>query len=148
MSGVKGVRCGTWRRLEHTADLKVEFAASDRAGLFAAGAEFIFATMLDRAAIRERIRRTVSLQSSGPDELFLDWLRELLFLFGTRGFVVAAVTGLEFAPGGESLRAELSGEEYDPVRHGLKLEIKSPTYHQYRFESGPAGLRSVVLFDV
>ncbi|MFO7638150.1 MAG: archease [bacterium] len=138
---------GRWRRLEHTADLRVEFSAPDLAGLFAAGADCLFDTMLDRAAVRPVERRAVSLRSASLPELFLDFLRELLFRYES-GFAVATVARLAVSPETNSLEAELAGEETDPSRHGLKLEIKSPTYHGYLFEPVPGGWRAVVLFDL
>lgn len=137
-----------WRRLEHTADLKVEFSAPDVEGLFRAAADCLFATMLDRRAVRPLERRTLSLRSADLPELFLDWLRELLFRFGTQGFAVRSVPRLAVDVATGRLEAELAGEEYDPGRHRQKLEIKSPTYHDYVIERGPAGWRAVVLFDV
>lgn len=146
---------GTWRRLEHTADLRVEFRAPDIDALFRVGADCLFELMLERtggpAGPRSGghpVMETVRLNAPDTAELFLDWLRELLFLFSARGFVLAGIARLRVEPEQNRLEAELVGEKYDPARHRLKLEIKSPTYHQYRFESDGPGWRAELLFDI
>jgi SHS2 domain-containing protein len=49
---------------------------------------------------------------------------------------------------GLTLRAEVQGERFDPTRHQVKLEIKTPTYHMFRLEPTPTGWQATVLFDV
>jgi SHS2 domain-containing protein len=134
-----------WRLLEHTADIRVEITGQDIGALHANAAACVFDLMVGRQSIAAKATIEVVLESSGPAELFLDWLRELLFTFSARGFAVAHVELLELDPA--RLRARLAGEPYDPARHGLKLELKAPTYHDYVFEKTPAGWRAVVLFD-
>jgi SHS2 domain-containing protein len=101
---------------------------------------------LDRCAVREAATVEVDLAASEPADLLLDWLRELLYVFSARGFAVARASVRMKGP--STLHAELHGEPYDPGRHGLKLEIKTPTYHGYRFEQTESGCRAVILFDV
>lgn len=137
-----------WRRLAHTSDLKLEFTAPGLVDLFRVAAEGLFASMLDREAVRSRERHELALEAEDRDALFLDWLRELLFLFETRGFALRRVESITLAPDGTGLHAEFTGEPFDPARHRPKLEVKSPTYHDYRLERMPEGWRAVVLFDV
>uniref|UniRef100_A0A7C4GEJ7 Archease n=1 Tax=candidate division WOR-3 bacterium TaxID=2052148 RepID=A0A7C4GEJ7_UNCW3 len=75
-----------------------------------------------------------------------DWLRELLFLFSAQGFVTGRAEVLEIETG--RLTAVLHGETYDPARHGLKLEVKTPTYHEYRLEETAGGWQATILLDV
>ncbi len=134
-----------YRLLEHTADIKAEIFGRDRAELFVNAAFCLFDLMVDLAQVEERERVPVQLQSSDEVELVLDWLRELCFLFSSRGLVVARVEPLEL--GSASLRAILHGERYQPERHGLKVELKNPTYHDFLLEQTATGWRAVVLFD-
>ncbi|MBM3314641.1 archease [candidate division WOR-3 bacterium] len=142
-----------YRLLDHTADLLVQFDAPDLPRLFAVAAQAVFDVMVDLKQVRETETKTLELGPAEPPDLFLDWLREVLFLFSARGFCVArAEVRLEPAGGGPTaparLSARLSGEPYDPGRHGLKLEIKTPTYHRYRLTTAGHGWQAVVLFDV
>ncbi len=138
-----------YRQLDHTSDLKVEIYGAQLPELFTNAAFCLFDIMLDRSGIKPEKTRTVELASPDLAELFLDWLRELLFLFSTRSFAVARVDVTEVTEA-EPCRvtAKLSGEDYDPERHGLKIEIKTPTYHEYRLESTNDGYCATVVFDV
>ena len=135
-----------YRLLEHTADLKVAVFGSSLAELFANSAFMLFDVMLDLDAVGETESRTVVLQSADAQELLLDWLRELLFLFSAQGFVTGRAEVLEIETG--RLTAVLHGETYDPARHGLKLEVKTPTYHEYRLEETAGGWQATILLDV
>lgn len=131
--------------LDHTADIRVEIAGPNLNALYVNAAACVFDLMIDRERVTVDAVVEVVLVSADPAELFLDWLRELLFTFSARGFAVAYVELLELGPA--RLRARLAGEPYDPVRHGLKVELKVPTYHGYVFEETPAGWRAEVIFD-
>jgi len=92
---------------------------------------------------------TVELESPDEKELLMDWLRELLYLFSTRSFVTLGieVNELELGPPCR-LKAVLSGADYDQSVHGLKLEIKTPTYHQFSLQKTASRYSATVLFDV
>ncbi len=116
--------------------------------LFCNAAFMIFDVMLDLKKVREQGQYEISLQSADLSELFLDWLRELLFLFSTRSFVTRRVEISLLQSEPALLKAVVYGESYDPGRHGLKIEIKTPTYHQYQIERMQEGYRATVIFDV
>lgn len=137
-----------YRLLEHTADLKVEIYGQNWNELFINAAFMIFDVMLELGKVSERQVETVEVKSNDLPELFLDWLRELLFLFSVRGFIPRQVEILTFDTDQVLVKAVLSGETYDSERHGLKLEIKTPTYHQFVVEKLPDGYRATVVFDV
>jgi SHS2 domain-containing protein len=134
-----------YRQLEHTADIQVEIYGKDLAELLANAAFCVFDLMVDIARVEQSEQVPVSLRSTGEDELLMDWLRELLFLFSNKGFVAARAEIVSVAP--KRLEAVLYGERYDLEKHGLKLELKTPTYHQFRLEKTDAGRRATVLFD-
>jgi len=114
-----------YRRLEHTSDVKVEIYGADLAGLFTNAAACLSDLMLDRSAVRETTAVPVSLEVTALPELFLDWLRELLL----------------------RQRHRLWGG----IRRGtpgLSVEVKTPTYHEYRIEKTEDGYRATVILDV
>jgi len=135
-----------YRRLEHTSDIKVEIYGADLAGLFANAAICLFDLILDRESVREAKAVPVSLEAAALPELFLDWLRELLFLFSTRSLAIRRVEVGSIGP--TRVVATAFGEEFDQERHGLKVEVKTPTYHEYRIEEGEDGYRATVILDV
>jgi len=135
-----------YRLLEHTSDVKVEIYGADLAELFTNAAICLFDLILDRSKVHEAASVPVSLESAALPELFLDWLRELLFLFSTRSLAIGRVEIGSIEP--TRIKAIVFGEEFDTERHGLKVEVKTPTYHEYRIEEGKDGYRATVILDV
>lgn len=138
-----------YRHLNHTSDIKIEIHSDDLPGLFTAAAECLFDTMLARGRIVPDRTETVCLQNTDLAELFLDWLRELLFVFSTRGLAVRKVEMLRIVET-ESLQltARLVGTGFDPQRHGFKIEVKTPTYHQFCIKRVHDGWYATVVLDV
>jgi SHS2 domain-containing protein len=135
-----------YRHLEHTSDLAVEIPGSDMPELFRNAAFAVFDNILNLDQVRPEQAQVVELDAATPEELLLDWLRELLFRFATGFFVVKDVPRLAIT--GTHLSAQLRGEEFDPQRHRVKIEIKTPTYHMYRLERTGTGLKATIVFDV
>ena len=135
-----------YRRLEHTSDIKVEIYGADLTELFTNAATCLFDLILDLRKVRETQSAPVSLESTDLSELFLDWLRELLFLFSTHSLAIRRVEIGSIEP--TQIKATVLGEGFDAKRHGLKVEVKTPTYHEYRIEKGEDGYRATVIFDV
>ncbi|MCX6843235.1 MAG: archease [candidate division WOR-3 bacterium] len=135
-----------YRRLEHTSDVKVEIYGANLAGLFTNAATCLFDIVLDLEKVRETQSVPVSLESADLSELFLDWLRELLFLFSTRSLAIRRVEIASIDP--TRVKATVFGEEFDAKRHCLKVEVKTPTYHEYRIEKAEDGYRATVILDV
>ncbi|HTW90230.1 MAG TPA: archease [bacterium] len=135
-----------YRLLEHTSDVKAEIYGSDLAELFTNAATCLFDLILDRDKVRETVRQPVYLETESLSELFLDWLRELLFLFSTRSLAIARIEINSVEP--THISATVYGEEFDRERHGLKVEVKTPTYHQYRIDKTDDGYRATVILDV
>jgi SHS2 domain-containing protein len=135
-----------YRKLEHTSDIKVEIYGADLRELFINAATCLFDLILDRKKVRETQSVPVSLESADLSELFLDWLRELLFLFSTHSLAIRRVGIGSVGP--TEVQATVYGEEFDAERHGLKVEVKTPTYHQYRIDHTAKGYLATVIFDV
>jgi SHS2 domain-containing protein len=135
-----------YRLLEHTSDIKVEIYGADLADLFTNAATCLFDLILDLKKVRETQSVPLSLESADRSELFLDWLRELLFLFSTHSLAIRRVEIASIEP--TKVQATVFGEEFDPARHGLKVEVKTPTYHEYRIDKTDEGYRATVIFDV
>jgi len=135
-----------YRRLEHTSDIKVEIYGADLEELFTNAATCLFDLILDIRKVRETQSVPVSLKSADLSELFLDWLRELLFLFSTRSLAIRRVEIHSIEP--TRIEATVFGEEFDAKRHGLKVEVKTPTYHEYRIDKTNEGYRATVIVDV
>ncbi len=152
----------SWRFLDHTADVGVEIAAPGPRRLFAeALAAFTdTVTVLDRVEPREerRLRVAVRAGRTALEDLMVEWLGELLYLFETENllFREAEVDLPGFgrhhpdgATGEAVLTATARGERYEPDRHPIKVLVKGVTYHQLEVREVPGeGWRARVIFDI
>ena len=78
----------------------------------------------------------VSVGAFSTEELLVEWLRELLYLYETKRVLFKKFIIGEMVPltkkgvKGYRLKAEASGEKLDLARHEIKTEVKAVTYHQ------------------
>ncbi len=135
-----------YKYLDHTSDLGMEIYGKDLAELFANGLYALFDNITEIEKVEEKEEREIKITAEDLDSLFMDWLRELLFLFATEYFVGKKVKEITFS--GNSLSARVTGERFDPKRHPLKIEIKTPTYHMFQVKKEDSGFRATVIFDV
>lgn len=134
-----------YKYIDHTADIGFEIYGKDLRELFKNAAIAIFDSITELKEIEKSKRRKVEIRSETLEELFLDWLRELLFIFSTE-FLIPRETKI-ITLKDRKLEAELLGENFDPKRHRIKIEIKNPTYHMFYFKKTNKGYVARVIFD-
>jgi SHS2 domain-containing protein len=128
------------RFLPHTADLRAELRARDWPGLLGAGVDLVRDVLVDACAVEPRDERRVELPPGDEEEQLFRFLRELVYLYDSEGFLPAAVAA------GEPLRVR--GEPFDPLRHRSERQVKAVTRHGFRLARDPEGYRAEVLFDL
>ncbi len=133
-----------YRYIEHTADLGIEVFGSTITELFVNIGRAIFETQII-GDVKTRKHITIEIKSETIEDLFIDWCRELLYHFSVQGFIPKEYS---LSLKNTSLVARLSGDLYDPKRHKIKLEIKSPTYHNLCIKKTEAGYQATIIFDV
>jgi SHS2 domain-containing protein len=106
----------------------------------------MFDVMVDRRSMRPLLERTISADGADEEELFVNFLREALYLFHGEGLLLADCRVTEFSP--RFVAALVRGEPFDPQRHAVKTEIKAVTYHGAVLEQRPEGWSGKVIFDV
>jgi SHS2 domain-containing protein len=137
---------GTYRFLDHTADVQVECRASTLDGLFAAAARSLYEIALQSVHDQKDESCEIELLTEGmPDEeILIAWLQELLYLLDTRHFV--AVTFDFGTRGGDRICVSLRGYRHDP--HERATEIKAATYHDLSLEKQDGVYIALVIFDL
>lgn len=140
--------------LDHTADVGLEAVAPSLPELFRRCALGTLWLVLESEPQGGEVSvRRVEEEAEDLDGLLRRWLRTLLFLHETEGFVTtdARVSVVPSAPKAGSpppgflLRAEVEGRRgpWPPVR-----EIKGVTFHGLEVAEGEGGWRARVIFDV
>jgi len=132
--------------IEHTADIGIEVEASSLEELFAGAGQAMFSIMVEEGTVEPALRREVSLDATDLPELMFKWLNELIFLVSAQRLLLCE---FEVKIAGEQrLEAVVKGEEIDPARHGLELEIKAATYHDMEVLRRGEEWYARVIFDV
>ncbi len=130
---------------EHTADIGMDAYGRTVEEAFENAAKGMFAIITDGSPIDPKIKEIVSLPyDAGSEQLIIDWLSELLYLF--------EVTGLVFGKFKVSITdkfiAEAWGEPYSRKKHGYGEQIKAVTYHLLQIKKNKKGVYIRVLFDI
>jgi SHS2 domain-containing protein len=142
-----------YKLLDHTADLGIEITGRTKRELFANAAFALFDILIQDTDNKgkagrktgERVKiRTVS--GADVEDLLINFLRELLYLFNGMGFVVNQ--GMIADCSMKRLVVKLTVEPYDPKRHLIKTELKAVTYHGLAVEKTKKGWKARVIFDV
>ena len=137
---------GTFREIEHTADLGVEITAADLPALFASAGEALYALIADPATIENREAIKVSATGANPEDLLHTWLCELLAPFNVEGFVGKRCEITYISDG--QVQGRVSGEKLDLKRHAFHTEIKGVTYHDFKVWQEAGTWHARVIFDV
>jgi SHS2 domain-containing protein len=131
---------------DHTADLGLRIRAGDLNALFAeAGRALLSLLVSNPDAVMPKDARAVGVAGRNREDLFVDWLAELLFLFESDKFLASR---LEAAVDDEGARGAVWGETYDPARHTLAHEVKAVTYHALKVENTESGWLAEVILDI
>lgn len=136
----------TFRLFDHTADLGVEvFGATERA-LFIHAALALVTLTTDPEQIALAVERHVSVEGEDQTDLFVNFLREILYLINGEGFLPREVILDDLQP--RLLRATVRGEGYDAEKHRIHKEIKAVTYHQAAVTKTAKGWKGRIICDV
>jgi SHS2 domain-containing protein len=135
-----------YRIFDHTADLGVEIYGKTIPELFANAAFAVFDIITDLRCVRATEERQLVIEGSGWEDLLVNYLREILYLFNGEGFLLKECEIRKFDR--NRLEIRVSGERFDPAQHRINAEIKAVTYHQAAVTQIPDGWMGRVIFDV
>ena len=135
-----------YRIVDHTADFGLEIFGRSASDLFEQAARALTDLLTDPAVLKEQRRRILDIEGSDWEDLLINWLRELLYLYNGEAQFVAGVAIISIEP--TRLRAEVATEAYRMGHHDIRNEIKAVTYHQLEVRTDDDGWRARVIFDV
>lgn len=134
---------------EHTADVGLKIRGANLEELFINGAAGLTALITDPAEIfsdPDRLLMGFELKAADTGELFLKWMREILFNFSAKRYVL---TDFKFDRlNGVGLSVRAGAVPFDPDRHDQGLEVKAITYHGFKFEKSASGWYAEVIVDI
>ncbi len=135
-----------YKLLDHTADIGIEVWGKTKKELFANTVHALFDLIVDLARVNSINEKVVTAKGADIEDLLVNFLREALYLFNGKRWLVKKCKLLELRAG--HVVAQLQGEPYDSDKHQLKTEIKAVTYHGLSVRKTKQGWRAKVIFDV
>ena len=132
--------------LEHTADIRIRVKGASLAGLFENSALAVFDIIAEKQQLRDPRRHSLKINQKAEniEELFVNWLNELLSLSQARGVIFTGFRIAKLTP--VSITAEATG--YDMKAYRVNTEVKAATYHQLEIKKTPRGWQAEVVLDV
>lgn len=106
----------------------MEVFGSTREALFANAALALFDLLVEARDVQAIETREIRIDGADMTDLFINYLREILYLFNGEGLLLTACRIRRIDD--RNLMAEIRCGPYDPQTHRVKMEIKAVTYHQ------------------
>jgi len=142
-----------YKLFDHTADIGVEISGRTKKELFANATYAIFDILIEnndsksKSALKtQKSQKKVTVEGADVEDLLINYLREILYLFNGVAWVVSHCKITEC--GNKRLKAQLTGEPYNKNRHSIKTEIKAVTYSGVKVEKLEGNWKAKVIFDV
>lgn len=121
-----------YRITTHQSELAVRITGNSQADLFTNSAFALFDVMTDIANVQTKESIPLEVEGSDRDDLMVNWMRELLYLYQASGYLLREFKIIEVKD--TSVKAEVLGEKIDPDRHEIKQEIATVAFHKSRME--------------
>jgi len=124
----------SYKTLEHATDAIIEVTADNLKDAFKIAGISVIETILDISKVEEKESKQIIVKGKDLRYLLYNWLEEIIILTITDGFAGKRIL-LEISEEDEwKIIAEIFGEDVNLSKHGFKVEIKSPTFHDMRIE--------------
>jgi SHS2 domain-containing protein len=132
------------RIIARQSELVVRVVGTSQINLFVNAAFALFDVITDTEKIDTQERLQLEVEGSDRDDLLLNWLRELLYLYQGSAFLLKEFNVQEMKD--TSVKAQVSGEKLDPDRHEIKQEIAAVAYDQSHMQkTGDQWIAQVIL---
>ena len=120
----------SYKVLDHATDAFIEVTASSLTEAFKVAGDSVVDTILDNSKIEEKKERNIVVKGKDLNYLLYNWLEDLIYLIITEGFAIKKLDITLKKNEEYTISAQIFGEDIDIKKHGFKVEIKSPTFHE------------------
>ncbi len=135
-----------YRTVNRPSELLVKVSGKTQAELFANSAFALFDLMTDVEKIKLEENLPLEVEGVDRDDLMVNWMRELLYLFQGSGYLLREFQIHEVKE--DYVRGEVGGEKYDPDRHEIQRDIRSIAFQQSRIEKTGDQWIAQVIFEL
>jgi len=135
-----------YEQLEHAGDIRIKVYGETLKELFSNAGGALFDLITDFNKINADSTDYIEVSGTDQEELIVNWLSELNFLFLTESkifnkFEIEHLSDTE-------LSATVLGEKFNPFRHKLKNEIKAVTFHDLQIVKKSKHWETKIVFDI
>jgi len=133
-------------QLDHTGDLRVQVFGHSLKELFENSAIALFSQITDVSRVNHDDTDSLNVTGIDKEELLVNWLSELNFLYITEGKVFSKFEISHIHD--TKLTAIAFGERFNPFRHTSGYEIKAVTFHDLHIEKKDELWQTRIVFDI
>lgn len=125
-----------FRYHDHTADITIECWAPSLEEAFEEAALAAFEVILDTSTVEPRESVDVNVQGIDIQELFVEWIGQLIALIDVNSQFYSRFEVLELVEkdGACSIKGRVWGEDIDHEKHDTRTEVKAMTYADMRLD--------------
>ncbi|MEK6726190.1 MAG: archease [Deltaproteobacteria bacterium] len=131
---------------EHVSDIGLRIYGDSFKELLENAGLALFDQMADLSRVSSVDTFEVSAQGDTVEELFMAWMRELLYIFQGEGYLLKEFMVKEVSKG--KVRGIAKGEKIDLDRHLMHGEVKGATYHRLEVKEIDSKWEATVILDV
>jgi len=134
-----------FEQVDISGDVGLKVWGQDLEELFKNAARGMSELITDVSAVPESEQREVHVIAENNEDLLVQWLNELVFLFDTYNYVCK---NYSVSIINKQLKAEISGGTFDPTTSESRLLIKAATYHDLSLSRTNTHWEATVIFDI
>jgi SHS2 domain-containing protein len=133
-----------YRITPHHSELAVKVFGSSQLELFQNSGWALFDVTTEKIETKDCV--PLEVEGTDRDDLLVNWVRELLYLYQGSGYLLKEFRISEL--GDKLVKAEASGEKIDPDRHEIKKEVMAIAYDKSRMAKTGDQWTAQLIFEV
>jgi SHS2 domain-containing protein len=135
-----------YRVTAHQSELAVKVFGSSQVELFQNSGWALFDVTTDIDTIDCKDSVPLEVEGTDRDDLLVNWVRELLYLYQGSGYLLREFRISEL--GDKLVKAEACGEKVDPDRHEIKKEVVAIAYDKSRMAKTGDQWTAQLIFEI
>jgi len=120
----------SYELLDHATDAIIKVTAKDIDEAFTVAGQSVADITLDSKAVLNKEERRIAVSAEDLRYLLYNWLEAVIYLLITEGFAISKIKATVDKKEQYTIEATAYGEPIDLKKHGFKVEIKAPTFHE------------------
>jgi SHS2 domain-containing protein len=132
--------------IDHTADVGIVAYGADIDELFSNAAIALFSLITELESIEGKFHLDWQVSSEDTENLLIEWLNELIYLFDVKHILFNRFDIRSLTHNG--LQATCYGEDFNAMKHTIKVGVKAATYHMLKLDRSDDGFKAQVILDI